>query len=124
MRKITNLMTRAALVLSVAVVAVIGATATATASESAAQVPAAASSMSRVVQNEDPITIESSGDCITYLEIIRGYKITSSMRVICGLAALPYPAAHIRIAACIPALAATGVSPTDSILACVAATGP
>ncbi|WP_143264303.1 hypothetical protein [Amycolatopsis kentuckyensis] len=125
MRKITILTKRAALVSIAAGAAITGGTTTAGASEPAVQVPAAFSSIgtAQAVRSEGPVTVESAGDCTTFLEL-RGYVLTATKRGICGAASLPFPSPGVRIAICTPALVATGVGLFDAALACAAATGP
>lgn len=123
--KITNLMRRAALVSGVTGALIIGATATAHASMPAAQAPTAVSStdVPDAARNQGPITPQTAGDCIDYLENW-GYRITAGRRLACSLASLPFPSQPTRIAACTAALINTGVGGVVAPIACTLATAP
>jgi hypothetical protein len=123
--KITDLMKRALFVSSVTGVMFIGATATAHASVPAAQAQTTGTStdVPDTAQNQDPVTPQSTGDCIDYLETW-GYQITRGRRLACSAAAFPFPSQPVRIATCTAALISTGVGGVVAPIACTLATAP
>jgi len=123
LRKITNLMRRAAIISGVTGALIIGATATANAAEPAPAAPAAASStgLPQAAQSEDSPTSRSYGDCRAVLEGW-GYDFTNYRAGLCAAASLPLPGQGTRVAICTTAMSASGVLGVVSLAACTAAT--